>query len=351
MLNPLKFSAPACSFVLAILIIGACKLPVKTAKVPTDNLRIGFYNVENLFDTEDDPAINDDEFTPGSKKEWTPERYQIKLDHLAKVVDGMGYPALLGLAEVENAVVLKDFCEKTSLAAHGYNFVHFDSPDERGIDVALLFQKKYFTVLHAEPLRIDFPAEVAKGDPDPATRDILFVEGTLPDGDTLRLLVVHAPSRSGGQKETEPERIFVAEKLRSKSDEIFAKNPNANIVLMGDFNDETTDPSIAETLGALPVNGAASPGKLYNCFSKLDAEGLGTYNYRGNWNMLDQIILSGNLIDRKNGLRFRDASIFRQEWMMYEDRKYGPTPSRTYGGNHYFGGYSDHLPVVVNLGR
>jgi endonuclease/exonuclease/phosphatase family metal-dependent hydrolase len=336
---------------LSLLVFVSCSPLQRGGLVQTDKLAIGFYNVENLFDTVDDPHIPDEEFTPTSKKEWTPERYGVKLAHLAKVVDGMGYPALLGLAEVENATVLTDFCEKTSLAAKGYAFAHFDSPDERGIDVALLFQKKYFKILHAEPLAIHFSAEVAQGDPNPATRDILFVQGILPKKDTLYVMVVHAPSRSGGQKETEPERIFVAEKIRSKADEIFSKNPNANIVIMGDFNDEPTDPSIAQILDAQPLTENIQPARLYNCFSKLDAQNLGTYNYRGNWNMLDQVILSGNLIQRKNGLHFKEAAIFSQEWMMYEDKKYGPAPSRTYGGDHYFGGYSDHLPVMVTLGR
>ena len=336
---------------LAVLAFVSCTPLKKGGLVQTDSLRIGFYNVENLFDTKDDPQINDDEFTPASKKEWTLERYQTKLDHLAKVVEGMGYPALLGLAEVENATVLTDFCEKTSLAAQGYGFAHFDSPDERGIDVALLFQKKYFKILHAEPLPIHFPAEVAKGDPNPATRDVLFVKGILAGNDTLYLLVVHAPSRSGGQKETEPERLFVAEKIRSKVDEIFSKNPDANIVVMGDFNDEPTDPSIAQIIDAQSLTKNIQPATLFNCFLKLDSQGLGTYNYRGNWNMLDQVIFSSNLIQRKNGLHFKEAAIFRQDWMMYEDKKYGQGPSRTYGGDHYFGGYSDHLPVMVTLGR
>lgn len=342
-----KFLLP----VLALIICCQCTLPRKGKAPAISSYRIGFYNVENLFDTEDDPAILDEEYTPGSKKQWTPERYQTKLDHLARVVEGMGYPALLGLAEVENRRVLEDFCEKTSLSEHGYGIAHFDSPDERGIDVALLFQKKYFDLLHAEPIRIDFPEEVAKGDRDPSTRDILAADLVFQKNDTLHLLVVHAPSRSGGQKETEPMRLYVAGQLRQKVDEIFAKNLNANIIIMGDFNDEPTDPSIAEVLDAQPITSPASPGTLYNCFSELDSGGKGSYNYRGDWNMLDQVIFSGHLLSRKDGFHFSNASIFRQDWMMYEDKKYGQRPSRTYGGDHYFSGYSDHLPVMVEVVR
>jgi endonuclease/exonuclease/phosphatase family metal-dependent hydrolase len=305
--------------------------------------------VENLFDTEDDPLIIDEEFTPTGKLGWTTERYRTKLDHLAKVVESMGFPALLGLAEVENAAVLRDFCEKTALEKRGYAFVHFDSPDERGIDVALLYQKSAFKVFHSEALRIDIPAEIAPGDPNPATRDILLVSGIFHKKDTLHLLVAHFPSRSGGVEKTEPMRLFVARKMRSKADEFFQRNPAANLVLMGDFNDEPTDRSLTESLGALVPAGSSSPTTLYNCFSSLDAEGKGTYNFRGNWNMLDQIILSGNLMKGNRRLRFTEAGIFKQDWMMYKDEKYGETPSRTYGGPNYYAGYSDHLPVWISL--
>lgn len=347
----LKFSLRFLTLILCSGILSGCFSSKTSGNAGRHQFTVGFYNVENLFDTLDDPAIRDEEFTPGSKKEWTPERYRQKLENLAKVVDGMGYPAVLGLAEVENETVLVDFSKKTSLADKNYEFVHFDSPDERGIDAALLYRKDRFRVLHAEPIGIDFPAEVAKGDPDPATRDILFVEGIFAKKDTLRLFVVHAPSRSGGQQETEPERIYVAEQLRSKVNEVFSKNPEANILIMGDFNDEPTDPSIEKVLGAQPLEAAIHPEKLYNTLARMDAEGLGTYNFRGNWNMLDQIILSGNLIGRRKGLKFKEAAIFRQDWMMYDDPKNGPTPSRTYGGNNYYGGFSDHLPVMITLGK
>jgi len=347
MKSPVKFFA-AC---LAIFIFSTCTPGKRAGQLQPDSFRIAFYNVENLFDTEDDPDIFDEEYTPDSKKAWTRERYEIKLARLAQVVEGMGYPALIGLAEVENAAVVQDFCEKTSLAGHGYGFVHFDSPDNRGIDVALLFQKKNFNVLRAYPLPVQFPEEFATDGLLRPTRDLLVVEGVLGKNDTLHLLVVHAPSRSGGKAASEPKRIFVAEHTRSEVDEIFSKKPGAKIVLMGDFNDGPSDPSVATALRAFPLSAAAQPRSLYNCFSTLSADGLGTYNYRGNWDMLDQIILSGELVHRKSGLRFKEAIIFRQDWMMYNDKNYGQSPNRTYGGDRYFGGYSDHLPVMVVLER
>jgi predicted extracellular nuclease len=262
----------------------------------------------------------------------------------------MEFPALLGLAEVENATVLQDFCEKTSLAAHGYSFAHFESPDIRGIDVALLYQKQVFKVLSAETIRIDFPAEVKGDQPNYVTRDVLVVRGIFQKKDTLNVLVAHCPSRRGGQKESEPKRLFVAKQVRKKVDEILRKNPRANVVVMGDLNDETTDPSVAETLSAQALTDSPAAAGLYDCMSKLDAEGRGSYKYRGDWNMLDHIILSGNLLTHKR-LRYSSTTIFQQDWMMYTDKKYGKAPSRTYGGDRYFGGYSDHLPVFVEIGK
>ncbi|MCB0517584.1 MAG: hypothetical protein H6577_23165 [Lewinellaceae bacterium] len=345
----MKFSTCFLTIVAIAICQSSCQVLRKNPQAAGE-VRVGFYNVENLFDTEDDPAVNDDEFTPGGKLQWTEERYKKKLEQLAKVVDGMAYPALFGMAEVENAKVLEDFCEKTSLSKHRYQFVHFDSPDERGIDVALLYQKELFTVIGADTIAIHFPKEVAGEDPNPATRDVLVVKGVLGKKDTLNVLVVHAPSRYGGEEQTQPERIYVAQQIKQKTVEIFRQNPNANILIMGDFNDEPDNKSIAETLAAKPIPlGTPMANTLFNCFLELDAIGEGTYNYRGNWNMLDQIIISTHLLAAKNSLHFSKASIFRQEWMMYNDDRNGPRPNRTYGGDRYFGGFSDHLPVMVVL--
>lgn len=312
-------------------------------------LRIAFYNVENLFDLEDDPATNDDDFTPAGKQEWTAERYQTKLDRIGEVVGGMGYPALLGLCEVENATVLSDLCRSDKLRRQDYQFVHFDSPDYRGIDVALLYRKKQFRVLSSETIQIQFPAELIPEQPDYTTRDILVVQGILAKKDTVHVIVTHFPSRRGGVEASEPKRLYVAAQIRAKVDAIFAQNPLANIVIMGDFNDEPDNLSVNEILGAQPIVKKSDPHQLYNCFSESDAEGLGSYNYRGNWNMLDQIILSSPFFDGKNRLQFSRAEIYRQEKMMYTDDRFGPTPNRTYGGPNYYGGYSDHLPVFVEF--
>jgi endonuclease/exonuclease/phosphatase family metal-dependent hydrolase len=337
----------------AIFLCWACLAPAAFSQhrlsAKPQKVRFAFYNVENLFDTEDDPLTRDEEFTPAAPKEWTEARYRTKLERLARVADGMQYPAFLGLAEVENRRVCKDFIKKTSMKRHRYKIVHFDSPDARGIDVALLYRKKFFKVLEASTIRINFPDGLKGGRPGYTTRDVLVVEGIFQKKDTLYLVIVHSPSRSGGQKASEPKRIFVAQQIRKKVDEIFSKNPNANIVLMGDLNDEPADPSVRDYLQAQPMSEPTGPAELYDCLSQLDADGQGSYNYRGDWNMIDHVILSGNLFGGSRRLQYVDSGIFREDWMIYTDPKYGQRPNRTYGGDHYFGGFSDHLPVFVDL--
>ncbi len=336
------------TLLFAVLFFTSCtvsKQP-KLGSNPTTpgDYRIAFYNVENLFDTVDDPAKPDEEFLPSSKKNWTAERYKKKLDNLAKVVEGMGFPALIGLAEVENETVLKDFCEKTSLKAHNYGIVHFESPDFRGIDVALIYKKSQFVVTKADTIQIRFPKGMIPDKPDYTTRDLLVVKGKYLGELQLNIIVAHLPSRSEGQKETEPRRMYVASQIAKKTNAIFKEDKKANIVIMGDMNDEPKDPSMAQSIGAQPVGDNTTPNKIYNCFVNLQNEGHGSYRFRGDWNMLDQIMLSSNLVGQ-----YASSTIFQAEWMMYKDEKYGLSPSRTYGGDRYFGGYSDHLPVYIEL--
>lgn len=333
-----------------LILLAQCSLLNKTQSVQdVGRYRIGFYNVENLFDTVDDPNTPDEEFLPGSKKNWTLERYQTKLDHLARVVEGMGYPSLLGLAEVENETVLKDFCNKTSLKSQDYGIVHFDSPDFRGIDVALIYKKSVFKVTFSDKVRIQFPTGMISDIPNYTTRDLLVVEGKFQGKEKLHIIVAHLPSRSGGQQETEPRRIYVASQIDKVVKAIFNKDPDANVIVMGDMNDEPTNPSISQSLGAQPLVGGFSNSSIYNCFYKLQQDGKGSYRFKGDWNMLDQIMVSTNLIQGTKQLKYSNSTIFQADWMMYKDEKYGLSPSRTYGGDRYFGGYSDHLPVYIEL--
>lgn len=311
------------------------------------SIRAAFYNVENLFDLEDDPITLDEDFTPAGKQQWTEERYQKKLGQLARVLDAMGGPAFVGLAEVENRKVLEALAEEALLRESKYEVAHFDSPDLRGIDVGLLYHKKAFKVLEQDAIRISFPPE--NGEPY-TSRDILYVKGKLKaSGELLHIFVNHWPSRRGGVEASEPRRLLVAGALKARVDQIFAADSLANILIMGDFNDEPANKSVREVLGALPLGAQAEARALYNCFAEYQGKKLGSYNYRGNWNMLDQIIVSGALAGKKQKLRVNAPAIFSPEWLLYKDERFGPTPNRTYGGPNYYGGFSDHLPVFVDL--
>ncbi|HFC00342.1 MAG TPA: hypothetical protein ENJ53_06010 [Phaeodactylibacter sp.] len=340
-----KFNFSLFSIVF-LLVFFSCKSNKKTALSSSEkNIRIGFYNVENLFDTIDIANKADEEFTPISKKKWNTQRYFKKLNDLAKVVEAMNYPAILGMCEVENKTVLEDFVSKTVLKNKNYGIVHHESPDFRGIDVALIYQKNIFKVTDSEAITIHFPKSVI-GEDHYTTRDILHVTGILGGKEVVHIFVNHFPSRRGGLQASEPKRLYVAQQLKKRVDEIFA-NPNAKVIIMGDFNDEPANKSITNVLDTKHLL-KRNPADLTNCADKLDAEGKGTYNYRGNWNLLDQIIVSSSMLKKNSKIKIGTFHIFQKEWMMYKSDKYGPTPSRTYGGPNYYGGYSDHLPVFVD---
>lgn len=332
---------------IALFFFSSCA-SYKKGQAP-NSTRIAFYNVENLFDLKDDPNKLDEDFTPSGKQEWTTERYQTKLDRIHQVVEGMDYPTLLGVCEVENKDVLNDLCSTKGFSSYKYEHVHFESPDRRGIDVALLYQKKHFKVKNKSYIRLDFPEEIVPDMPDYTSRDILVVEGVLNRKSTVYVIVAHFPSRYGGVEKSEPKRVHVAGYVRRKIDVLKKANLDAQFIIMGDFNDEPTNKSIAETLHAQPIPNTPNNNSLYNCHAQLKADGRGSYNYRGNWNMLDQVILSGHFFQKENAFQFESAHIYKGKFLFYEDKKHGPRPSRTYGGPKYFGGYSDHLPVYIDL--
>ncbi len=332
----------------AIVFLAACS----TSKDYLDSngkrtYRIGFYNVENLFDLKDNPEKIDDDFTPEGRNNWNQERYTKKINDLARVMEAMKYPAILGVCEVENVSVCKDFCEKTSLSSKGYDVVHFESPDKRGIDNAFLYQKKAFRVLSSDNLRITFPEGYLEEE-DYTTRDVVYVHGVFNKKDTFHFFVNHWPSRRGGLEASEPKRTYVAKQIRKKIDQIYGTNPKANIVLMGDFNDEPDNKSVEEVLGASMDKSTCQTKGLYNLMSNLDKAGKGSYNYRGNWNMLDQLIVSCGLANG-NQYTFSEPVVFKADWMIYKDKKYGAKPNRTYGGPNYYGGFSDHYPIYVDF--
>ncbi len=309
--------------------------------------RVGFYNVENLFDTKDEPRKDDNEFTPKGRNEWSNERYNRKLDLIAKVIDYMGEPGLMGLAEVENATVLKDLAKNKAFDNSDYGYVHQESPDNRGIDVALLYDKQEYDLIKSDYIRINFPRSIVSGY---TTRDVLYANLKDKKGNYYHMFVNHWPSRRDGKEASEPKRTYVAAQVMKKVDEIRKKYDDANIILVGDFNDEPTDKSISQVLGAKGTTKNASAKELYNLSAQADRAGYGSYNYRGNWNMLDQMIVSGTLLDGK-GAEVSKLQVFQRKFMLFKHPKNGYTPNRTYGGSRYYGGYSDHLPICAEIKR
>ena len=308
--------------------------------------KVMFYNVENYFDTKDDPDKNDEDFLPSGKRHWTNKKYEEKRNSIAKVITavGEGTPvAIVGMCEVENDYVLTSLVRYSPLKNYGYKFIHYDSADKRGIDTALLYDPKQFTPLSSKPLRKEFSD-------GKLTRDVLYVSGETSYGDTLHVFVCHTPSRLGGKNQTEHYRVEVMSMVRSHCDSIFSISPKANIIIMGDFNDTPKDKSICETLGAKPLSQSYETTSLYNMFYQfVDNPFIGTHKYQSQWSVLDQIIVSGNLL-ASCVVKPTSAYIFRAPFLLEEDKKnMNVRPKRTYNGLKYNAGYSDHLPVIIKF--
>lgn len=311
---------------------------------------LGFYNVENLFDTEDDPQAHDNEYLPGNEKEWDGRRYQKKLDMIARVILAMNEwegPDVLGLCEVENKTVLKDLIQETNLKTFGYSIVHRDSKDKRGIDVALLYKHRYFKVNEVNMLPV--PLEKEKH-----TRDIMAVRGRF-KGDTSEvfLFVNHWPSRWGGVAQSAPDRKSAASTLRSAIDSLQKHYHRPQIMILGDFNDGLDDVSLMSSLKAGKCTQECAPNTLCNlAYCYMEKGETGTLKYQHQWNYFDQIIVSACLLDsaRKLSVPPSGATIFNPDWLMTDDDKFGgKKPFRTYSGPYYTGGYSDHFPVMTTV--
>jgi predicted extracellular nuclease len=294
------------------------------------NRTIAFYNVENLFDTIDGP--NDDaEFLPDSKNQWNTQKYFEKIDHLNKVMDQFNEPLIVGFCEIENASVIRDL-NMRSANRKNYGLVHFESPDARGIDVAMTYDSTTLTLLKSGFIRYTLPGQSV-----PSTRDIVWGKFAL-GKDTIIGLVNHWPSRRSGQTESEPNRLEAAKQARSFIDSLLNINPNYKVFLMGDLNDYPTDKApqmIAE--------------KLKPMITPKSGEYGGTYNYNGEWDVLDHIFVSNGMV-KKKGIKAKKNSgkIYSEDFMLSEF-KGNRVPFRTYGGSKYLGGYSDHLPVSIEV--
>ncbi|MEO7310652.1 MAG: hypothetical protein ABIX01_09650 [Chitinophagaceae bacterium] len=370
---------------------------------------VGFYNLENLFDTIHNPLIDDNEFTPGAPKHYNTAVYNRKINNMARAISQIGTDinpdglAILGVAEIENDTVLTDLILSDSLSERGYQYVQFDSPDGRGIDVALLYNPKYFRVVSKSPHHVTLPSNWP-------TRDILYVKGLL-NGEIIHILVNHWPSRSGGgnnydqgskessyrsanrgrsgaiasstndrggtgsnsnqrymgdaatgsdlggdmatadgEEETRPLRIAAGKACRAIFDSIQATEPGAKIFVMGDLNDDPSSAGVVKGLRAVAEAAKAGPTDLFNPFAEIHKKGFGTLAFNGKWNLFDQIMVSYPLLNQsQEGWFFTKPQIFYRDFLITQSGPYKGTPHRSWAGDKYINGYSDHLPVYTIL--
>lgn len=313
---------------------------------------IAFYNLENLFDTIDAPDVIDEEFLPESPKAWNTDRYKEKINNISKVIHQIGVsqnsgaPDVVGICEVENKEVVEDLISSEALKGSNMNLVHFNSPDARGIDVALIYKKSSFKVSNAKSYALKL-----LNNPNFASRDQLLVSGTLLDEKT-HFIVNHWPSRRGGQEKSDTFRIEAAKLTRHIIDSLQLLNDNSRIIVMGDFNDDPHDKSITNYLKSSGNKENIAASYLFNPMDSLLKSGIGTLEYRDIWNLFDQIIISPEYLHHKKGqFNFQSAHVFNKDYLQVDEGKYKGYPKRTYVGNTYHGGYSDHFPSYILLSK
>ena len=327
-----------------IIIICLTNISITTTSCQAQSqIYVAFWNLENLFDTIDDPDnFGDDEYLPTAKSQWDETKFDKKLSNLSKVIramnDGNG-PDILGVCEVENRFVLEEL-SKRFLKDLEYEIIHYDSKDPRGIDVGLFYKKNKFKHIHSEPIKVFIQGN---------TRDILFATLKFKD-EILNIFVNHWPSRRGGELESEPRRLKVASVLRTKVDSLLRFDKAANIIIVGDFNDMPDNKSILMTLMAIPFEcenlTPEYTSNLYNTAYKKYSQGIGSYFHQGKFNMLDQIIISKGLLDNKKlDYKCDSFEVISNELNTTRSGRYKGAPYPTFGSGRYLGGYSDHFPV------
>lgn len=334
------------------ILITACKSGQSgnTPSVDVTVSAVAFYNIENLFDTIDQPEVNDIEFTPQGSMKWGSMKYNAKLEKMSYAISQIALDhtpvgaVIVGVSELENRGVLEDLVKQPALKNRSYEIVHYDGPDRRGVDVALLYNPKYFIVTNSKSYRLHSPADTAF-----RTRDQLLVSGYLQD-EKIHIIVNHWPSRSGGEMRSRPKRNEAAALTRSIVDSLYRVEPKARIIVMGDLNDDPFNESVATILGAKENKEEVQPGELYNVFWKTHKRGIGSLAYNDQWNMFDQIILSHELLHpAKNKLYLWKSEIFNRSFLIQQEGAYKGTPLRTHAGGVWLNGYSDHFPTLVYL--
>lgn len=311
---------------------------------------ISFYNLENLYDTVDNTMTNDEEFLPNGPRNYNTVIYMDKLSKLATVISQIGTeinpdgPAILGVAEVENDTVMNDLVHQKLIEKRNYKIVHYDSKDIRGVDVGLIYNPKYFTVEASDKLFVQLPG----GSKDSYfTRDVLWVKGKL-DGETIHIYVNHWPSRVGGEVRSAPARAAAAAVCKKHMDSIAKADGYQKVIIMGDLNDDPVSPSVTKVLGAKPKETDVRKGELFNPWTDMYKKGYGTLAYQDAWGLFDQIIISSPWLNKdQNGFFFFQQHIFNKEFLVENKGRYKGYGMRTWDGNMYRGGYSDHFPTYI----
>lgn len=319
-------------------------------------LTVAFYNVENLFDLEDDPKTNDQEFLPDGSYGWTQEHLDTKLKNLAKVISELGDedgPEVLGVCEVENKAVLDMLVAEPALKKHGYKVLHKDSPDQRGIDCAMLYKEKVFAPLYVKTYSVNFPEN-----PDITTRSVFLVKGLIEKSQEITFIVNHWPSRRGGSEESSWKRERAASVVRGIVDSIMGLDKFARIVIMGDLNDEPIDKSVSDTLGAAITLQRANVTGLYNTMAPYFEKGgrddleQGTLMYKRQWDLFDHMIVSTPMMDSTSAVQYiaNSSGIYHPQWMQVPDGDWKTAPRRSHISRKFYpDGFSDHFPVYIRL--
>jgi hypothetical protein len=313
---------------------------------------MGFYNLENLFDTIPSPGVNDVEFTPDGVKKWNGQKYWKKIENMSFAISKMAReycaegPAVLGVSEIENRTVLEDLVKAPSISAANYKIVHYDSPEARGVDVALLYNPKLFKVTSSYPYKFTLPNKSYF-----KSRDQLLVSGLLL-GEPVHFIVCHWPSRRNGEKASRYLREAAANLTRHITDSIFKADPKAKIVIMGDLNDDPFNIPVKEVIGAKKNQEEVQPKGFFNPMWRILDKGVGSLGYQGEWNLFDQIIISHEFLgkDRSN-LKFWKSEVFNKDFLIQQEGPYKGYPWRSFSGDTFIEGYSDHFPTLIYLAK
>ena len=338
---------------LSVCLVGA--MLIAFAQKP---YKVVFYNLENLFDTINDPNKNDEEYLPEGARKWTTYRYNQKQENMSRVLfdiaaEDRNFPTVIGVSEIENRLVLEDLLATPKLAKTNYRIVHYDSPDRRGVDCAFFYRPDQFKLEGSEAHKISFP-----GKPNFLTRDLVAMWGKI-DGEPFYFIVSHWPSRLGGKERSQYSRDFVAEKCKRICDSVRTVNPATKVVIMGDFNDDATDASVTDVLGAKGNIKKLEKNDMFNPFYAMLKAGYGTLAYRDSWNLFDNIVVSENLatastgalkVQKKEGAKYY-GNIFIRPYMIQQEGQYKNYPLRSFVGSNFQNGYSDHFPVYIYIAK